>query len=124
MENEVKKKFENEKLVDLLPISYWYEKIHSIYDEQNKLFAYTALDNIHKQYLELKQSLENRLLQDEDWFNEIEDYLVAIELMRKSMLENDERTARICNFYLDEKNDYFKTIMVEIDEKYEIKNPL
>lgn len=40
------------------------------------------------------------------------------------MLENDERTARICNFYLDEKNDYFKTIMVEIDEKYEIKNPL
>lgn len=121
MENEVKKKFENEKLVDLLPISYWYEKIHSIYDEQNKLFAYTALDNIHKQYLELKQSLENRLLQDEDWFNEIEDYLVAIELMRKSMLENDERTARICNFYLDEKNDYFKTIMVEIDEKYEKK---
>ncbi|WP_347456620.1 hypothetical protein [Acinetobacter thermotolerans] len=124
MENEEKKKFENEKLVDLLPISYWFEKIHSIYDEQNKLFAYTALDHIQKQYLELKQSLENRLLQGEDWFNEIKDYLVAIELMRKSMLDNDEHTARICNFYLDEKNDYFKRLMAEIDEKYEIRNDL
>lgn len=124
LENEVKKKFENEKLVDLLPISYWFEKIHSIYSEQNKSFAYTALDHIQKRYLELKQSLENRLFQDEYWFNEIEDYLVGIELMRKSMLDNDERTARICNFYLNEKNDYFKRIMTEIDEKYEIKNPL
>lgn len=124
MENEVKKKFEHEKLVELLPISYWLEKTRSIYDKQNKLFAYTALDNIQKQYLELKQSLENRLLHSEYWFNEIEDYLVAIELMRKSMLENDERTARICNFYLGEKNDYFKSLMAEIDEKYEIKNPL
>lgn len=124
MENEVKKKFENEKLVDLLPISYWYEKIHSIYDEQNKLFAYTALNHIQEQYVDLKKSLENRLLQNEYWFNEIEDYLVAIELMRKSMLENDDQAARIYNFYLDEKNDYFKSLMAEIDEKYEIKNPL
>ncbi len=124
MENELKKKFENEKLVDLLPISYWFEKIHSIYSEQNKSFAYTALDHIQKQYLDLKRSLENRLFQGEDWFNEIEDYIVGIELMRKSMLDNDERTARICSFYLDEKNDYFKGVMKEIDEKYEIKNPL
>lgn len=84
MENEMKEKFENEKLVDLLPISYWFEKIHSIYDEQNKSFAYMALDNIQKQYSELKISIEKRLLQSEYWFNELEDYLVAIELMRKS----------------------------------------
>lgn len=124
MENEVKKKFENEKLVDQLPISYWFEKIHSIYDEQNKSFAYTALGNIQTQYLKLKQSLEDRLLHDEYWFNEIEDYLVAIELMRKAMQSDDERATRIYNFYLDEKNDYFKNLMAEIDEKYEIKNPL
>ena len=124
MENEVKKKFENEKLVGLLPISYWFEKIHSIYDEQNKLFAYTALDNIQREYLALKQSLENRLLHGEYWFNEIEDYLVAIELMRKAMRSNDELAGRIYNFYLNEKNDYFKSLMAEIDEKYEIKNPL
>lgn len=124
MENEVKKKFENEKLVGLLPTAYWFEKIHSIYDEQNKLFAYTALDNIQREYLELKKSLENRLLHSEYWFNEIEDYLVAIELMRKAMQSDDERASRIYNFYLDEKNDYFKSLMAEIDEKYEIKNPL
>ncbi|KGT46616.1 hypothetical protein [Acinetobacter sp. HR7] len=40
------------------------------------------------------------------------------------MLDNDEHTARICNFYLDEKNDYFKRLMAEIDEKYEIRNDL
>ncbi|MCP0911521.1 hypothetical protein [Acinetobacter pseudolwoffii] len=100
------------------------KKIHSIYDEQNKLFAYTALDNIQREYLALKQSLENRLLHGEYWFNEIEDYLVAIELMRKAMRSNDERAGRIYNFYLNEKNDYFKSLMAEIDEKYEIKNPL
>ena len=124
MENELKKKFENEKLVDLLPISYWFEKTKSIYDEQNKSFAYTALNHIQKQYLELKKSLENRLLQSEYCYDEIEDYLLAIELMRNSMLGNDERATRIYNFYLFEKNDYFKSIMKEIDEKYELKNPL
>lgn len=124
MENEEKRKFENEKLIELIPISYWFEKIHSIYDEQNKSFAYTALDNIQKQYSELKTSIERRLLQSEYWFNEIEDYLVAIELMRKAMIENDQHAARIYTFYLYEKNNYFKRIMSEIDEKYEIKNPL
>lgn len=124
MENEEKRKFEKEKLVDLIPISYWFEKIHSIYDDQNKSFAHTALDNIQKQYLELKISLEDRLLQSEYWFNELEDYLAAIELMRKSLIKNDNRAARIYNFYLDEKNNYFKRLMSEIDEKYEIKNPL
>lgn len=118
MEISLKLEFENEKLFDLLPISYWFEKIHSIYDEQNKSFAHVALDNIQKQYLELKISLEDRLLQSEYWFNELEDYFVAIELMRKSLIENDDRAARIYNFYLDEKNDYFKRLMLEIDEKY------
>lgn len=40
------------------------------------------------------------------------------------MRSNDERAGRIYNFYLNEKNDYFKSLMAEIDEKYEIKNPL
>lgn len=123
-ENEVKKKFENEKLVQILPIQYWFEKIHSIYDDQNKQFVYTALEHIQTQYLELKKSLENRLLYSEYCFREVEDYLIAIELMRKAMMENDQRTARIYNFYLDEKNDYSKKIMAEIDKKFEIKNPL
>lgn len=124
MENVFKKKFENEKLVDLLPIQYWFEKIHSIYDEQNKSFAFTALEHIKEQYIKLQQSLVARYLNQEYWFNEINDYLLAVELMDKSMNENNERASRIYNFYLYEKNEYFKSLMAEIDEKFETKNPL
>ena len=124
MENELKKKFESEKLVELLPISYWFEKIHSIYHPQNRVFSYTALSNIEKSYIQLKDALGQRLLHSEYYFDEINDYIVAIDLMKKALDANDDRASRIYSFYLSQKNEDFKSLMHEIDEKYEIKNPL
>lgn len=124
MEMDVKKKFEHEKLIDLLPISYWFEKIHSIYSPSNKQFALKALRQIAESYIKVKESLSQRLMEEEDVFNELEDYLCAVGLMEQSLNEDDDRKARIISFYLSHKNDYFKEIMKEIDENFKIRNPL
>lgn len=118
MEDIIKEQFRDEKLVDLLPISYWFEKIHSIYDLQNRDFAITALDAIHKAYHNLISALEKRLLEDEYWFNELDDYILAVDLMKQSLISNDDRRSRILNYYLTQKNNYFKSLMIEIDQKY------
>lgn len=124
LEQDFKKKFENQTLIDLLPISYWFEKIHSIYDVENRNFAITALNSIAESYKKLQEALRERLFDQEYWFNEIEDYLFATEMMKEALHAQDERKARILSFYLSEKNEYFKNLLVEIDEKFQIKNPL